>query len=312
MEALTNPMPSTVPQQVSTNPVRAQLQHVGSLLTQAGVNPAPQQTPSSTAVAAPVAASGTEKPLKDLKEIKRQLEEAIAALPQLPETAAAQQELQSQLDEVVARIRSAAPPGARLDGAVAALTRARARKAAAEEALATAQQAVQSAVVECQQLEKDVEEIRQAMAAPVAPSAAASSALEQLQLAADAAVEALKASGHADPGHIEQAMAHSEQLMRGFEQSMAHASKVALAAEGVPPTRVHGKQALQHPLPPSVPSRERHNGKQPPKRTLVDFFGAQVTKKVSRLGDKPPIPTPATSRLGDKPPTPASARFQPY
>lgn len=57
---------------------------------------------------------------------------------------------------------------ARLDGAVAALGRARARKAAAAEAVSKAQLALEAAEAECAQLAKDVEALQSAMAAPPA------------------------------------------------------------------------------------------------------------------------------------------------
>ncbi len=260
--------------------MRAQFQVVDSLLSQASPGPLaapgptePQEPPAATPVA-------TERPHK---ETKKQLEDALAALPQLPETQAARQALQQQLDAVVARIREAAPPGARLDGAMAALQRARARRQAALDAQQKAQAALAAADQECAQLQKDVDAIRQAMASlPALPDA--TSALVQLQAATKAAVEALRASGHADPGHLQQAIEHSTQLVTGFEATLAHAQRVAAMQHGSLPQRLVGKQELRPPEPPSEPARVRHNGKQAPMRSLVDLFASPVTKKVSLVG----------------------------
>ena len=302
--------------------MRAQLQQVDTLLAQA-------TSPSATTASSPTspaptfqsggqlctttsspAATGGSPPAqaeRPLKEVKKQLEDHLASLPQLPEFADARASLKQQLDDVITRIRNEAPPGARLDGAIAALNRAQARKAAAAEAVAKAQSAHEAAELECAQLAKDVDLIRASMAS--APPVAAPRA-QQFEEAANAMIAELASHAGTDPAHLHIARELSKQLITGFQTILASSptspASGTAAAQPVPPSplpqvprrRLVGKQLVETPQDMHVDSAgmlatiddavpRRLVGKQAKKVTLQDFWpGAHKGVLKSAWGKK--------------------------
>ncbi|CAK0847079.1 unnamed protein product, partial [Prorocentrum cordatum] len=275
------------PQPPSNSAVRAQLQEAETLLSTAAAEAPPVGPPAAPPVATPLDAG-----VKNLKDLKKQLKDSTAVLPSLPEFEPARAAMQAQLDGVVARVRAAAPPGARLDGARAALDRALARRAAAAEAMAKAQAARAAAEAERVQLARDVEALKAAMA-PAGTLAAdpPSSQLQRLGAAAQDMLSELASAQGADPARVKVAETLSQQLAQGFQESLARAKLAARDAEMTAPRRMVGKQT-----PPSneertaavelaVPTRLR--GEQPKKVALQDFWpGAPVRVLESAVGKK--------------------------
>ena len=275
--------PPAAPPPASTNAVRAQIQQVDALLAEAAPAPAPP-------LVAPPAAT-TEASVKHMKDVKKQLEDSIAALPSLAEFEPARAAFQAQLDGVVARIRSAAPPGARLDSARAALDRARGRKAAAAEALSKAHAALEAADAECIQLAKDVEALKAEMAPAAAAPPCTSSQLQRLEEAATDMLSELATAEGADPAHVKVATELSQQLVKGFQESLAQARAAARAAELNQPRRIVGKQPLPEPSSAQMaidqPVPTRLNGQQAKMVTLQDFWpGASRKVLKSAVGKK--------------------------
>ena len=162
---------------------------------------------------------------------------------------------------------------------------ARRAKLLRNQPFAQAKLALSAAEEECKQLESDVAYIRRQMAAPLADvPPEATQAMAQLEAATRAAVKCLEAHGHAAPEHVGQAIQHSQSLVMGFRESLAHAMQVATVADGKPVTRLEGKQPLVPPPPPSEPAHTRVTGKQAEKRNLIDLFGCPTIKKQSCHG----------------------------
>jgi hypothetical protein len=92
-------------------------------------------------------------------------------------------------------------------------------------------------------------------------------------------VAELKADEFACPEHVQQAETHVAQLLCGIQKLMTHSFQAREKASA-PPTRLVGKgPPRNHSVeePASTPSTARYSWKQPPKRTVLDFFRAQVS-----------------------------------
>ena len=112
----------------------------------------------------------TPSDVKDSKANLKQLELALQALPDSPAFADSRAAIQANVQKEKESIRDAKSMGARLDGARAALARARARRADATKAFELARAAVATADKEIAEFTTDVEELEKAIAA--APDAA--------------------------------------------------------------------------------------------------------------------------------------------
>ena len=268
-----------MPTPASTNKVRYQLNLVDTLLSQdAGLPAVATKTPPPTSAGgAPpaVAPAPSGAPARAPKEVKKQLEDALAALPDLPEMEAARKSLQEQLNQQVQLIRSSAPLGARLDGAMAALERAKKRRTAAEQAQQLAAQAVVDAQKECEALAADVEALQQAMASapPAEEAPPATDLMSQLSSAVASALASLEGNSCVDPAHLQQAKEHSAKLVEGFNVTLRHAVNVQAAREA-PSQRLTGKQSVGAPMPDVSDAKLRLVGKQPPKKVITDYFKA--------------------------------------
>ena len=109
-------------QPAETTPQADQLQQVAQALLAASPQPDVPVPEYTTPTSQP-----TPPKVVELRATKKALEEALAAVPAMPETMDIRRDLQTKIDEQTYAIRAAAPIGAQLDGAKVALSRASAR-----------------------------------------------------------------------------------------------------------------------------------------------------------------------------------------
>ena len=250
------------------------------------VNKALGAADTATPPAPPKAASVGKGELKELHASKKAMEEALAALPNNPRLESTRKGMQAEIAEIDMAIQAISPVGARLDGAKAALQRAKDRKVEAENALVLAQQTVSAAALEVAEMEKQVEELQ----AQVVP-ATQNDPVEEVKRALDMGMDALRKATSVDPNIVAQAQASSDQLLKGFRDVFDFAAKAEAAANpgGQAATRLSGKQPPKPVVPPdpTVPAHVRLNGKQPAKRTIKDYFPTAEKRTVFRTATAP-------------------------
>ena len=251
--------------------MRAQLQHVAQVLKSAAI---PGTPPSPQAAEL----KETTPKLSELKNTRKALEDALAGVPDIPEMAQVREDIKSKIEEKTAAIRGAAPMGAQLDGARAALARSRTRKEEAVLAMELAKAAVEAAEEEEETLAKRVEELQACVVQNPVPSP-----LEEVTRSLQACMDALATSGHTTPEHLAQAKEYSERLITGFQGCFAFSQQATDAAKPPPPQmRTTAKSPAPAPAPAArgttEPHKVRHVGKQAPKRVITDYFAAKPSK----------------------------------
>ena len=179
-------------------------------------------------------------------------------MPKDPTLEMARNQIQQQLDARRKQIGDLRPLGKRLDGARAALERARARQTTAEDGLKLAQQTVASAREEVAKIAQEVAELEKQVSQPPPPS---QDTLDGLTAQLQAAVQDLTKLGCVSPEAIAEAQSQSETIISKFRATLASAVQ----------TSHHRLNGKQQPAPLNV----RHRGKQPPKRFIHDYFTPQ-------------------------------------
>ena len=274
------------------NPVRSQLQALTTSLTQLHEKQVQDKPAAPPPAAGPVASPGSPDQLTKTQAQARvkYLEAALAALP--PDDAELGDErasLTSRLAEAKRRVHGVQPIGARLDGARAALERSRSRQAEAAQAVAAAQLLHQQAAEEVAGLEREVHDIEASLAAgtgsaemdPVLESAV--TPVDQAHAALNEMVTNLANDSCVHPAHLEAAKAHVKQLFDGFRLTLQQAEATRAAAAGAPIQPAERRHVVKSPpaapLPAQAGALVRHQGKQPRKELITDFF---TRKKVIR------------------------------
>ena len=232
-------------------------------------------------MAPPTAAPATPTDAKQARANIEALEASLKTLPVGPAFEPTRQSLLASIEQEKASIRGLKPPGARLDEARAALTRAHARKEEATKAVELANAALLAADQEISTYQANVDELERAIsdhgnmdmqssadAAPATPAAALDAIAAQL----GSLLDSLKSNAHVNPAHTEAADSHVTFLLQGLSDTI----KIAECAAA--PMRLNGKQ-----LPPASAGtatvvERRLNGKQPVKKQSTLFQHGVVRK----------------------------------
>ncbi|CAK0791460.1 unnamed protein product [Prorocentrum cordatum] len=246
------------------NNVPQKFQAVAAKLSQAaGASAAPscerlpQTPPPASASPGGTGAASEPSPAKrsQLVDAAKTLEAALAAAPEGPGLEEARQQLQAQLDAIRKELGDTRPLGKRLDGAKAALERAKTRQAAAEESPQLAQQAARAATTEVATLQQTSHKLEMQIPGHTDPPR---TSLEELGAQPRAAVEQLAALGSISPAAVEEAKTQSDAVSARFQPTLEHAENVDA------PMRMNGTQAPAR-------ARARLNGERRPKRVITTF-----------------------------------------
>ena len=100
-------------------------------------------------------------------------------------------------------------------------------------------------------------------------------------------IDQLTADEYVHPGHIEAAKTHVKQLFDGFRDTLRQAEATRAAAAGTPlvpkEARHITKSPPAAPLPATPGVLVRHNGKQPRKELITDYFSKRkVIKSIGK------------------------------
>ena len=213
----------------------------------------------------------------DLSAQIKKAEQALAALPDVPEFASERAALANKAKSLKREIITAKPMGARYDGTKDALNRAKARRAEAQAAVEVAQQLLQVASDEVVALETELQELEIGLAcSSEEPSTA------PIHEILSGMVEDLRSKPNAHPAHIAAAERHVALLFEGFREATAFAENQTREATSQPPAlRRHSEKGPPRQIrAASAGPRSclvRHIGKQPRKEKITDYF---LKKKV--------------------------------
>ncbi|CAK0811430.1 unnamed protein product [Prorocentrum cordatum] len=212
----------------------------------------------------------------------KQLETALAAIPEDDaELATERASLATQPTDTKRQLLGSKPIGARIDGARAALGRARQRQAEAEQVTA---------------LETELQELEASLTTE-APIEATATPESQAYTILGQMIDQLTADEYVHPGHVEAAKTHVRQLFAGFRDTLQQAEATRAAAAGTPlvPKEVRHttKSPPAAPLPAKPGTLARHSGKQPRKELITDYFSK---RKVIKSIGKETAGFPATSK----------------
>ena len=212
----------------------------------------------------------------------KQLETALSALPEDVEDIAEEREsIAARIASAKRELHGSRPIGARIDGARAALQRARQRQDDAAQALAAAQLLNGDAATEVADLEEQLHDLEMSLAdgsdmmdeEQVPPASKAYEILQQM-------IGHLKADACVLPGHVQAATDHVQKLFDGFRLTLAHADAARATAAGTAPVAAERRHSVKGPpLAATAPRPSgplvRHCGKQPRKELITDFFTAK-------------------------------------
>ena len=270
------------------NPVRSQLNTLTESLARihsSGV--ATRDAPVATLAAATARRAGETATKAQLQTRIKQLEAALGALPEDIEDIAEEREsIAARIASAKRELHGSKPIGARIDGARAALQRARQRQEDAAQALAAAQLLNGDATTEVADLEEQLHDLEMSLAdgsdmmddEPAPPASKAYEILQQM-------IGHLKADACVPPGHVQAATDHVQKLFDGFRLTLAHADAARAATACAAPATAERRHSVKGPpLTATAPRPSgplvRHSGKQPRKELITDFFTAKKVVKV--------------------------------
>ncbi|CAK0884901.1 unnamed protein product, partial [Prorocentrum cordatum] len=227
----------------------------------------------------------------------KQLETALAAIPEGDAKLATERaSLATRLTDAKRQLPGSKPIGARIDGARAALGRARQRQAEAEQAVAAALQLQHTVACEVTALETELQELEASLTTE-APIEATATPESQAHAILGQMIDQLTADEYVHPGHVEVAKTHVRQLFAGCRGTPQQAEATRAAAAGTPlvPKEVRHttKSPPAAPLPAKPGTLVRHSGKQPRKELITDYFSKR--KLIKSIG-KETAGLPATSK----------------
>ena len=298
---VTKPLNGTQQPSPQVNNIQAQLESVTALLQQSLTPAAPvvdasvapnvvaqskfQNAPGGVTTQFPPArlpAESRSLPSKaQLSTMIRSAEDSLARLP--PDEMFADQRamLSAKIESLKQYITETKPIGARIDGARGFLARAQTRREAAVTAMETAKLAMAAADAEITQATADLAELEAALANQHVPE----NPVDALDVQLSHMIKLLSADGALPAEHLQSASNAATQFLQGIRQSFVAAqTNLGVTPQALPAKRLLHKQPPD-PLVPGI--HTRHIGKQHPKRTLKDFFGAPKSV-ISKSGAKKP------------------------